>query len=107
MEVRPPLDAWKHVSRKIVALELRITRSLRRTGSPKSATPKPIAEHDDPPMFARIGVIRMLNPSRRAGVQPVVQRAALGASQAGPRPLTFPNAIIGMSSYKRTIDIFA
>jgi hypothetical protein len=61
MEVRPPLDAWKHVSKKIVALELRVTRSLRRTGSPKSATPKPIAEHDDPTMFARIGVIRALN----------------------------------------------
>ena len=59
MEVRPPLDAWKHVSRKIVALELRVTRSLRRTGSPKSATPKAIPEHDT--MFARIGVIRALN----------------------------------------------
>src|ERR1700688_765843 len=33
----------------------RVTRSLRRTGSPKSATPKAIAAHDDPTMASQAG----------------------------------------------------
>jgi hypothetical protein len=58
-----------------------------------------VATLGGPTMFARIGIMRALN--RHVGVQPVEERAALGSSQADPRPLTFPHAIIGMSSCKR------
>jgi hypothetical protein len=46
-----------------------------------------------PSMFARIGVMRALNPSRRARVRPGPQRASLGTAQASARPLKIKTAI--------------
>jgi len=48
---------------KIVALELRVTRSLRPNRKALSRQRPSLSQnHDDPTMFARIGVIRALKP---------------------------------------------
>jgi hypothetical protein len=53
-----------------------------------------VAEQDGSAMFARIGVMKVLN-RRRAGVQPVAERHALGTAQAEERPMTTRNRLSG------------
>jgi hypothetical protein len=60
--LRVPLDgstaalgAWKHISRRIAALELRVTRSLRRTGSLKVG--------NGPRLMNSIGVLQAIGLS--------------------------------------------
>jgi hypothetical protein len=59
------------------------------------------ATHGGPTMFARIGVMRALNRHHVQEFNPNHQEPHWGRRKVGPRPLTFPHAIIGMSSYKR------
>jgi LmbE family N-acetylglucosaminyl deacetylase len=47
-----------------------------------------VAESGGPTMLARIGVMRGVEPSRRAGVQSRSQRDTLGQAQAEERPMT-------------------
>jgi hypothetical protein len=59
-----------------------------------------VAEHDGPAMFARIGVIRALNRHVERVFNPSRKEPHWGRRKLA-RDLTFPHAIIGMSSYKR------
>jgi hypothetical protein len=60
-----------------------------------------VAEHDGPAMFARIGVIRALNRHLERVFTTRRAKSRIGGRRKLARDLTFPHAIIGMSSYKR------
>jgi hypothetical protein len=76
----------------------------RHRSVPRDPFTDGIAEHDGPTMFARIGILRGIEPPRRARIQSRPEGPSLRKTEAGARPITAPSHVVTRLSLARVLS---